>query len=102
MEHLTELLKGILEGCVLELISRGETYGYEITRRLKTMGFSDVVEGTVYAILLRLEKNGLVSTQKRLPKSARRANFTHSPLREKKSCAVFGNDGILLPAELIS
>lgn len=65
MEHLTEMLKGILEGCVLELIGRKETYGYEITRRLNTIGFTDVVEGTVYTILLRLEKNGLVKTSKK-------------------------------------
>lgn len=65
MEHLTEMLKGVLEGCVLEIISRKETYGYEITRRLNALGFTDVVEGTVYAILLRLEKNNLVNIVKR-------------------------------------
>lgn len=47
MENLTEMLKGVLEGCVLEIISRGDTYGYEITRRLNEIGFTEVVEGTV-------------------------------------------------------
>lgn len=65
MEHLTEMLKGILEGCVLEIISQKETYGYEITRKLNAMGFTDVVEGTVYTILIRLEKNQLVDTVKK-------------------------------------
>ncbi|HCS36540.1 MAG: PadR family transcriptional regulator [Sphaerochaeta sp.] len=65
LENLTEMLKGVLEGCVLEIISRGETYGYEITRRLNTLGFTDVVEGTVYTILVRLEKNKLVDTEKK-------------------------------------
>lgn len=65
MENLTEMLKGVLEGCVLEIIDGGETYGYEITRRLKALGFTDVVDGTVYTILLRLEKNGLVEVVKR-------------------------------------
>jgi DNA-binding PadR family transcriptional regulator len=60
MENLTEMLKGVLEGCVLEIIGRGDTYGYEITRKLNALGFTDVVEGTVYTILLRLEKNALV------------------------------------------
>ncbi len=60
MEKITEMLKGALEGCVLEIISRGQTYGYEITHQLHKLGFSDVVEGTVYAILLRLEKNNFV------------------------------------------
>jgi len=65
MENLTELLKGVLEGCVLEVISREETYGYEITKKLNVLGFEDVVEGTVYTILLRLEKSKLVDIQKK-------------------------------------
>ena len=65
LEDLTEMLKGVLEGCVLEIINRGETYGYEITRRLNTLGFTDVVEGTVYTILVRLERNKLVNIEKK-------------------------------------
>lgn len=65
MDNLTEMLKGVLEGCVLEIISRQETYGYEITRQLNALGFTDVVEGTVYTILIRLEKSKLVETTKR-------------------------------------
>ena len=65
LENLTEMLKGVLEGCVLEIISRGDTYGYEITRRLNALGFTDVVEGTVYTILIRLEKSGLVEVSKK-------------------------------------
>ncbi|CZT55007.1 lineage-specific thermal regulator protein [Eubacteriaceae bacterium CHKCI005] len=65
LENITEMLKGILEGCVLEIIDRNDTYGYEITRQLNTLGFTDVVEGTVYTILIRLEKNKLVNVQKK-------------------------------------
>lgn len=65
MENITEMLKGILEGCVLEIINRKDTYGYEITRQLNELGFTDVVEGTVYTILVRLERNKLVSIQKK-------------------------------------
>ncbi len=65
MENLTEMLKGVLEGCVLEIISRKKTYGYEITRQLNAFGFTDVVDGTVYTILLRLEKNKLVDIEKK-------------------------------------
>jgi len=65
LENLTEMLKGVLEGCVLEIISRKETYGYEITRRLIALGFTDVVDGTVYTILIRLEKNKLVEITKK-------------------------------------
>ncbi|MGC6768830.1 PadR family transcriptional regulator [Enterococcus sp. LJL128] len=65
MNKLTEMLKGILEGLVLEIISRKETYGYEITKTLNDLGFTDIVEGTVYTILLRLEKNQLVAIEKK-------------------------------------
>ncbi|GHO81987.1 PadR family transcriptional regulator [Ktedonobacter sp. SOSP1-85] len=64
-DNLTEMLKGVLEGCVLEIINRGEIYGYEITRKLNNLGFTDVVEGTVYTILIRLEKNKLVEITKK-------------------------------------
>ncbi|WP_290862664.1 PadR family transcriptional regulator [Hamadaea sp.] len=59
------MLKGTLEGCVLHIVGGEETYGYAITRRLNDLGFTDVVEGTVYTILLRLERNGLVDVTKR-------------------------------------
>ncbi|WP_317983775.1 PadR family transcriptional regulator [Paenibacillus spiritus] len=59
------MLKGVLEGCVLEMINREETYGYEITRRLNALGFTEVVDGTVYTILVRLERNQLVEITKK-------------------------------------
>lgn len=65
MENITEMLKGVLEGCVLEIISHEEIYGYEITKKLNALGFKDVVDGTVYTILVRLEKNNLVETTKK-------------------------------------
>jgi len=65
MENLSEMLKGVLEGIVLEIISRGEIYGYEIVKRLTALGLEDTAEGTVYALLVRLEKNRLVTIIKR-------------------------------------
>jgi len=65
MDNFREMLKGVLEGCVLEIISRGETYGYEITQQLRELGFTEVVEGTVYTITMRLEKNNLVNIEKK-------------------------------------
>ena len=54
-----------MEGCVLEILSHEAVYGYEITRRLNALGFSDVVDRTVYTILVRLEKNQLVDIEKK-------------------------------------
>lgn len=65
MNQITEMLKGVLEGCVLEIIGQGETYGYEITQKLRELGFEDVVEGTVYTIMMRLEKKGYVEIRKK-------------------------------------
>jgi DNA-binding PadR family transcriptional regulator len=64
MDDLTELLKGVLEGAVLQILSRGGNYGYEIVRSLNQAGFASVSEGTVYPILVRLEKKRLVDVAK--------------------------------------
>jgi len=56
----TEMLKGTLEGVVLAIIDRRPAYGYEITSWLREHGFADIAEGTVYAVLVRIEQRGFV------------------------------------------
>jgi len=63
-KQMTEMLKGILEGIVLAILSIQPAYGYEITARLRERGFTDIVEGTVYAVLIRIEQRGLVDVTK--------------------------------------
>ena len=63
-KQMTEMLKGTLEGIVLAILSARPAYGYEITARLREMGFPDVAEGTVYALLIRIEQRGLVDVEK--------------------------------------
>jgi len=63
-KQMTEMLKGTLEGIVLAILSRRPAYGYEITAGLREMGFSDIAEGTVYALLIRIEQRGLVDVEK--------------------------------------
>ena len=60
----TEMLKGTLEGIVLAILSGRPAYGYEITAWLRNQGFSDIAEGTVYALLVRVERRGLVDVEK--------------------------------------
>lgn len=62
--QMTEMLKGTLEGIVLAILSMRSAYGYEITAWLRERGFSDIAEGTVYALLVRVEKKGLVDVEK--------------------------------------
>lgn len=59
------MLKGTLSGCILAIIARKETYGYEIAETLSSHGFGKIAEGTIYPLLLRLEKNKLVITEYR-------------------------------------
>jgi PadR family transcriptional regulator PadR len=61
---VTEMLKGTLEGIVLAILSSRPAYGYEITAWLRDQGFSDIAEGTVYALLVRVERRGLVDVEK--------------------------------------
>ncbi len=63
-KQMTEMLKGTLEGMVLAILSGQPAYGYEITARFRKMGFSDIAEGTVYALLVRIEQRGLVDVEK--------------------------------------
>lgn len=61
----TQLLKGVLEGCVLLIVFDDEIYGYEMIQRLRKAGFTEIVAGTVYPLLQKLEKQGyLISTTK--------------------------------------
>ncbi|MCC6496897.1 MAG: PadR family transcriptional regulator [Propionibacteriaceae bacterium] len=62
--QMTELLKGTLEGIVLAILAVRPAYGYEITARLREQGFADLVEGTVYALLIRIEQRGFVDVAK--------------------------------------
>ncbi|MCH4886114.1 PadR family transcriptional regulator [Acidaminobacter sp. JC074] len=71
-----QILKGLLEGCILEVISRGESYGYQITEDLNNMGLPDLNEGSVYPVLIRLQKKGLLrSESKKSPLGPKRKYF---------------------------
>ena len=60
-----ELKRGSLELLVLHLLSRGETYGYEIVSTLtaRTNGVLELTDGTVYPVLYRLERAGYVKVR---------------------------------------
>lgn len=63
-KQITEMLKGTLEGIVLAILAGRAAYGYEITSWLRDQGFTEIAEGTVYAILVRVEQRGLVDVEK--------------------------------------
>ena len=65
--HSKELLKGTLKTIILKLLSEnGRMYGYEITQKVKelTLGKIILTEGALYPTLHKLEKEGLLTTEK--------------------------------------
>jgi len=60
----TELLRGVLDLCLLAVMQDGPAYGYEMTKRLRARGLSIVGEGSIYPLLGRLEREGLVETHR--------------------------------------
>jgi PadR family transcriptional regulator PadR len=58
----SQLLRGVLDLCLLAVVEEGPAYGYEMTKRLRARGLSIVGEGSIYPLLGRLERDGLVDT----------------------------------------
>lgn len=65
MSFRSQILKGILDGVVLAVIEKEPVYGYELSKKLKDIGLYDVSEGTIYPVLLRLQKKGLIRGEMR-------------------------------------
>ncbi len=59
----TQVRKGLLELCILNLLSRGELYGYDLVKRLAGIKGLVVTEGTIYPLLSRLHKSGILKTR---------------------------------------
>lgn len=77
MAKTTQLLKGIMEGVILKVIEKEETYGYEIYRNLQLLGFDEFAEGSLYPLLLRLERNNMIkSVKKQSPYGPDRKYYT--------------------------
>src|SRR6266536_4524263 len=56
----SQLLRGVLDLCLLAVVEEAPAYGYEMTKRLRARGLSIVGEGSIYPLLGRLERDGLV------------------------------------------
>ena len=64
MQNDTQIVKGLLEGCILKIAQNEEIYGYQVIDKLNSCGFS-VNEATVYPILTRLQKKGFLKAEMR-------------------------------------
>lgn len=61
--HDPQALKGVLSLLLLQLLAEQESYGYQVVRRLHETGLADILEGTVYPALARLERERRVSAR---------------------------------------
>lgn len=73
----SQMLKGLLEGAVLELVKKEDTYAYEISKQLEELGFGEVSEGTIYPIILRLQKQKFIVGEKRPSPSGPERKYYH-------------------------
>lgn len=81
----TQLLKGVLEGCVLAIIKEKTIYGYELVQTLREFGFADMVGGTIYPLLQKLEKQGVIEgTTKASPEGPNRKYYSLTSLGEER------------------
>lgn len=87
----SQLLKGILDGCVLAVIEKEPVYGYELSRKLQNIGLADVSEGTIYPVLLRLQKNKLITGEMKPSESG--------PNRKYYSLTPAGKEALIVISE---
>lgn len=81
----TQMLKGILDGCLLAIIKNKEVYGYELADKLESYGFHSFSEGTIYPLLLRMQREELVtSTLKKSTAGPRRKYYSLTAKGEKE------------------
>jgi len=85
----SQMLKGILEGCILVIIKRDFVYGYEMNEKLQQFGFSAVSEGTIYPLLLKLQnKKLIIGESKPSPDGPKRKYYKLTELGEIE-CDIF-------------
>lgn len=77
------MLKGIIDGCLLAIIKDKEVYGYEMAEKLESYGFTSFSEGTIYPLLMRMQKEELVtSTLKKSIAGPKRKYYSLTPKGE--------------------
>jgi PadR family transcriptional regulator PadR len=59
----TQLRKGLLELCILNMVAQEEVYGYDLVKRLTEMPGLGIAEGSIYPLLSRMRKAGLLSAR---------------------------------------
>ncbi len=80
----TQLRKGLLELCIVNLLAQGELYGYDLVKKVTAIRGVVVTEGTIYPLLSRLRKAGLLETRsEESPNGPARKYYRLSPAGEQ-------------------
>jgi len=79
----SQLMRGTLEGCILKITSLKATYGYEIMENLRSFGFDEIKEGTIYPLLIRLENKSYITSE-----------FRSSPLGPNRKYYSITSEGV--------
>jgi PadR family transcriptional regulator PadR len=77
MKYERELLKGVAPVVVLETLSRGRMYGYELSEAIekRSKGLFSLGKGTLYPLLYNLEAKGLVVAEVEDAESGRKRRY---------------------------
>lgn len=92
----SQLLKGVLEGVILSKIEKQETYAYEISKLLEHDGFGEISEGTIYPILLRLQKANRIAYTSRPSPTGPMRKYYHLTDTGREQLAQFKDDWVRL------
>jgi len=90
-DRSTQLLHGVLDMCLMSIIDEEPSYGYEMVKKLRDRGLDLAGEGSIYPILSRLQKQGLIesylvqSTEGPARKYYRMSNRGHASLVQWRS-----------------
>ncbi|CAI2548522.1 hypothetical protein AKUA2003_00180 [Apilactobacillus kunkeei] len=87
----SQMLKGILQGCLLILINQKPYYGYEISQGLSQYGFEDVPKGTIYPLLISMEKNELIFSKMQPSKEGPKRKYYYITDNGRQSLESFIN-----------
>ena len=88
----SQLLKGMLDGCVLSIIRQKKIYGYEISDQLMAYGFGKIGNNTIYPLLNRLEKKKLIIATYQISNlGPRRKYYALTPQGEQALADFFNN-----------
>lgn len=85
----SQMLKGTLEGCILKIINSDEVYGYEISQKLQEHGFIGISEGTIYPLLLRLERGGFITATYKNSNTGPRRKYFYITTKGKEELNLF-------------